>query len=303
MKCPLCLSSNSQELSYGGHIYFSRSMPLLLCRDCGLKYIAQQLSPQEITSMYDNPDYFDADYAGGAQSHYTENQKLNEMRARRVLQIVKKLKPHGKLLEIGCAGGHFLDFAKKQGYAPTGVEMSSQMAAHARSLGLTVYTGEVYNLPENEGPFDIIYMGDVLEHVPNLNDYTQYILSRLNPGGLLVLELPLTYNITLVGLIIGLKNLITSGRWDFRNLLPAQHRPKLIQSPPYHLLLFNRKSIKKLMEIHHLKSQTIRIYDGAPKPQYRRTAYGMVKTLTHFLTEYLFPFYFGDRGLVVAQKK
>ena len=301
--CPVCSSPDHHELNYGGHFFFNRPMPLVHCEKCGLKYIPQNLTSAEVTSMYDNATYFDTDYAGGAQPHYTESQAANEKKAARVLNFIKKFKSQGKLLEIGCAGGHFLDLARrKYHFDVTGVEMSSDMAAHARSLGLTVFTGEVYGLPKDRGPFDVIYMGDVLEHVPNLREFTDYILNLLNPKGLLVLELPLTYNPTLVGLVVGLKNLVRNRKWEFKNILPSQHQPKLIKSPPYHLLLFNRSSIKEYLRTFHMQPLVIRIYDGEPKPQFAASMYSRLKTLSHKFTDKVFPYYFGDRAIVVAEK-
>jgi 2-polyprenyl-3-methyl-5-hydroxy-6-metoxy-1,4-benzoquinol methylase len=53
----------------------------------------------------------------------------------------------GRLLEIGCAGGFFLDEGRKRGFEVVGIELNATMATHARTpLGLNVIQGRIEDI-------------------------------------------------------------------------------------------------------------------------------------------------------------
>jgi len=53
-----------------------------------------------------------------------------------------------KVLEVGCAEGHFLDAARKRGWEVCGVELSPVATASARRrFGLQVFEGVLDELP------------------------------------------------------------------------------------------------------------------------------------------------------------
>lgn len=308
-QCPLCGFSNPvTALPYGGYFYAGRQMPLFRCGNCRLAFVKHDLTDQEINAFYNVDSYFDSEYAGGAVLDYEANKKIQLQKADFALRKIVKFVDKGTLLEIGSAGGYFLDYARKRyGFIPKGVELSEKMCEFGRQkLALDMYCGGIGNAPRDWKDFDIVYMGDVLEHVAKPNEFIAEISRRIKKGGFLCMEVPLTYNWTLSGLFVGLANLLR-GRVGRQYFLPAQHRQNYLAKPPYHLLMFGSKSMKNLLNRNGFSVVYLKIYEGRPKDKFRYDSkaglYSLLKLLTHILTTYTPQAFFGDRMLVIGQKK
>ena len=241
--CPSCGNTKYKKLSFGGYLYQDTVMPLQKCAHCKLKYVSHNLTQAEIDEFYNRDEYFDSEYIGGAGGDYASNKLAMEEKADKVFRTLNRFKSTGKLLDTGCAGGFSLKVAHDTyGYDAYGAEVSKMMSQFAEKRGMKVCCGSTDAVPTSWGSFDAIYLGDVLEHVPTPNAFIQKIRARLSEGGVLVLEVPLSYNLTLSGLAIGFCNMLC-GRFGYRYFLPAQHRASFIAKPPYHLLMFNCSSM------------------------------------------------------------
>jgi cyclopropane fatty-acyl-phospholipid synthase-like methyltransferase len=100
----------------------------------------------------------------------------------------------GRLLEIGCAGGFFLDEARRRGFDVAGVELNATMAAHARSvLGLDVIQGRIEDVDWDAvaGPVDVLVLMDVLEHIPDPHGLLRQVSARLAADACLLIRGPL----------------------------------------------------------------------------------------------------------------
>ena len=303
--CPVCGGMSSRDLSFGGYYFAGEKLPLVLCDNCDLQYVRHHLNEKEISSFYNESEYFKSEYAGGGQTEeYAASRQDQEEKAARVLNIIKKIRPNGKLIEIGCAGGYFCALARdRYGYDVKGVELSEEMGQWGRqNLGLDIFTGSIFSAPLSWSGFSVAYLGDVLEHVSDPITFVGEIKSRLVTGGILVLELPFTYNWTLSGFIIGLANMFR-GRFGRKYFLPAQHRKNFVPKPPYHLLMFTRKSLKTFLEKQGFRVLYLKIYEGEPKDKFGRSFYSSLKQITHWLTWFLPQSFLGDRCLVIAELK
>lgn len=79
--------------------------------------------------------------------------------------LIERALPRGaRLLEIGCGQGLLLGELARRGMAAEGIEPSESAAQKAREAGLKVATG-YFPHPSCEGPFDVVVMSHVLEHV------------------------------------------------------------------------------------------------------------------------------------------
>jgi SAM-dependent methyltransferase len=124
----------------------------------------------EQEDVYDD-NYFSAkgDWVEGVWPlGYVQAERNVRKEAAEVLDILPKRR--GRLLEIGCAGGFFLDEARKRGFDVVGIELNESMAAHGRiGLGLNVIQGRIEDIDSSffRQSFDIIVLMDVLEHIPD----------------------------------------------------------------------------------------------------------------------------------------
>ena len=98
---------------------------------------------------------------------------------------------NGKLLEIGCSNGVFLEELKNLGWQVKGVEMSRESSQYAKEKrGLDVQNKRIEECDFRENEFDVIVMNMVLEHLYSPFDALQKIAQWLKPKGQLIFSLP-----------------------------------------------------------------------------------------------------------------
>lgn len=91
-----------------------------------------------------------------------------------------------RFLEIGCGAGHFLRLARKHGIDGCGLEIETTSLDALLADGFDVAAGPCAHW----SMFDAILMFQVLEHLDSPYDLLARNLSRLCPGGILVLSTP-----------------------------------------------------------------------------------------------------------------
>jgi SAM-dependent methyltransferase len=114
-----------------------------------------------------------------------------------VLETIARLAPPpGRALDVGCGTGFLLERLAGLGWSGIGVDLSPESVAIARerlrALGagdrLDAIVGSAYEPPE--GPFDLIALTDVLEHLEDPRACLGALRARLAPGGLVVVSTP-----------------------------------------------------------------------------------------------------------------
>ena len=96
----------------------------------------------------------------------------------------------GRVLEIGCASGAFLDKLARSGWTAEGIEFSKTAAQSARSLGFSVYSGSLESAPDPQHLFRLVVGWMVLEHLHDPVRALQKLHRWVEPGGWLVLSVP-----------------------------------------------------------------------------------------------------------------
>ncbi len=117
---------------------------------------------------------------------------LRRMNFETLLDRVGRITPLGglTLLEVGCSTGLFLEASSRRRAKVIGVEPEREKARVARSKGFEVIDGFFPECLPAEQNFDIIAFNDVFEHLPQPSAALRVCELRLNPGGLLILNLP-----------------------------------------------------------------------------------------------------------------
>jgi SAM-dependent methyltransferase len=190
------------------------------CTSCGLgRAETAHFDP----STYYTEDYFDGGYVDGYADYKSAEPVLRQEFARTV-QFVRRFQASGRLLELGCAYGFFLQEAKRY-YTTSGIELAKAAAEHCRSSGLNVLAGPINaaNL-ERLGQQDVIVMLDVIEHLPDPFSTLTLCAHHLDRGGILV---------------------VTTG--DFGSAVAkVSGKAWRLMTPPQHLWYFTTDSVRRL---------------------------------------------------------
>jgi len=94
------------------------------------------------------------------------------------------------VLEIGAAGGHFLNLVKQKGHQVTGCDLSeSQCKAAHDQYGINIINSDVKDLDIKE-KFDVIFMFQLFEHISDPCDFLYSVCQLLKQDGYLILDVP-----------------------------------------------------------------------------------------------------------------
>ncbi|MFN8524860.1 MAG: methyltransferase domain-containing protein [Chloroflexota bacterium] len=149
--------------------------PIVKCKRCGLVYQNPIPSHEEIIDAYDQ----------------VVDQRYEEERAGRLdtfardLAGVERHERPGRLLDVGCHLGLFLEVARERGWQTTGVEPSRWSVERARQAGLDVRHGTLDSVSFPSESFDVVTMWDVIEHFVDPLAELKRTHRLLRPDGLL----------------------------------------------------------------------------------------------------------------------
>ncbi len=151
---------------------------LVKCRDCRFVFSERIPSFEELDNHYKN---------------YGSNFYCSELTIKRYNEILDKMEPFrktGRLLDIGCGIGFFLDEAKKRGWAVYGTEYSERLIGLLREKGITIHEGQLNSENYEEGFFDVVTSFEVIEHINNPTSEVTEINKLIRKGGLVYLTTP-----------------------------------------------------------------------------------------------------------------
>jgi 2-polyprenyl-3-methyl-5-hydroxy-6-metoxy-1,4-benzoquinol methylase len=108
---------------------------------------------------------------------------------RYLLGLLSKPAKGKRLLDIGCAFGHFLDCAAAEGYTPFGTEVSEEMAdLSRRRRAYPVSTRPLDDLRLPETTFDVITFVDTFYYFEDPMRVLEQCRALLAPGGELLMR-------------------------------------------------------------------------------------------------------------------
>lgn len=192
--CPVCDSSNEKVFLkptvdetdphklYGAASGIQGTQNLVQCKNCEMIYESPRYDAQTIIQGY-------------ASSQEAEHDSQYEMRVKSFYLTLKKLGDKipakgAKILDIGTAGGAFLDAATQFGYEAHGLEPSKDLVTRGKSRGLKIEQGTIENHTFTANSFDMVCLWDVIEHLPDPKLALQEVKKLLKPEGILLINYP-----------------------------------------------------------------------------------------------------------------
>jgi 2-polyprenyl-3-methyl-5-hydroxy-6-metoxy-1,4-benzoquinol methylase len=176
--CPACAKSTEHR-----HLFVKNQCDISRCSACGL---GRADAPNFKPDQYYTDDYFSGGHADG-YADYRGAEPILRHEFARTVEFIRAYRPSGRLLEIGCAYGFFLEEARPF-YDVSGIEPAEDAADYCRRRGLRVLTG-VADEPAlaQLGGMDVIVLLDVIEHLPDPQATLTLCRRHLNAGGIIVI--------------------------------------------------------------------------------------------------------------------
>jgi SAM-dependent methyltransferase len=196
--CPSCKSSSH-------HVVLTKCRDLVFanpgewnlseCEQCGLVYTVPPVRPEDVIQYYP-PSY----------APYNPTASLRERPfgawLRKVAMFPYRIRfgspnwterpfGRGRLLDVGCGGGTFLEEASRQGWITFGIDVSDVAVKSARrnAPSASVRVGTLDGLVTDE-LFDYINLQHVLEHLHDPRRALLQCYAHLAPGGKLRINVP-----------------------------------------------------------------------------------------------------------------
>lgn len=224
-RCILCNGSKRNLLFQQGN------WNVYKCLDCGLGFLDPLPDQTELYALYQGV-YFQEQYGDSPDPESPEMAKRLVQEEHRI-RFFRKFKKRGRLLDMGCGMGFFLQACRNYGYHVEGFDLSADLAAYVYGrLKIPVTIGTIETLHYEKESLDIITMWHFLEHTSDARVYLEKSWEWLKPDGLLVVDVP-NYE--------GTDAQKTWNNWKGWQL-------------PYHLYHFTKQSLDDMLSMHGFRT-------------------------------------------------
>lgn len=188
--CPICNSTQfSPFLSAVDNTVSRETFQIVQCNSCGFKFTNPRPEESELGRYYKSEEYVSHSNTkkGFINSTYQSVRKYTLLKK---LQLISKHYKTGRILDIGCGTGEFLNVCKNAKWQTVGIEPDDDAREMAiKNYGLDVHQESDLVFLENAS-FDVISMWHVLEHVPKLNERVEELKRLIKPNGIIIIAVP-----------------------------------------------------------------------------------------------------------------
>lgn len=217
MQCYLC---NTRQLFF----FRKNGYDLYRCPSCGLIRTDLQKHYASFLKSFYKHGYFHGQESCSAYVDYGKDKPFVIKNMQTILSRIPKTR--GKLLDVGCAYGYFLELALSYGFDAYGFDASryavTQAAPHIKKR---IRVGTLTTVSYPKESFDVITLFDVIEHLQDPVADLRKLRSYLKSGGVIVIATGDTNSL--------LSNILRK-RWTFYN-------------PPQHLFFFTTHTIEEVL--------------------------------------------------------
>lgn len=99
--------------------------------------------------------------------------------------------PPGKLLDVGCGGGRFMNRMRRKSWEVEGIDSDEKATCKiTRRYGMKTYTGDLLSCELPGASYDAITMSHAIEHLFDPEKSLKECMRLLKPGGKLVVTTP-----------------------------------------------------------------------------------------------------------------
>ena len=178
MLCNIC---GSNKIKYK---FTKNDYKLYQCDGCSFVFV----HPYPNNEMLDR--YYQESYESGKYEIYATamdiRRKINEQR----FSDIQKFNPGGKIFDIGCGVGYFLNVAQEHNLETYGVEFTEEGTKISKIKHKNVYKGTLDENTFSDSFFDVVSIFDVIEHIIKPMNTFKEISRIIKRDGILAITTP-----------------------------------------------------------------------------------------------------------------
>jgi len=229
-KCNLCGKKFFKK------IYVKNNYNIWRCENCSLVFVWPQPTDKELSDSYS--------YKTG----YFEHTDFKEGELDSFFEEIFRKKEKGNFLDIGCGTGRIVYTAKMCNWNAEGIDLNKDTVERAKKKGLNIKYSNIDDFKGKKNYYDVINMGDLIEHVRNPNETIRKAKELLGEKGKLFISTP------------NINSFFPKYSFWISKIfkIPWSH-----PSPPYHLFEFSNRNFPKFLEKEGFKTENI-TYSNIP---------------------------------------
>lgn len=187
--CPVCAGTSfSPFLSCKDYLISDKTFAIQSCNQCGFRMTNPRPDASSIGEYYKSDAYISHNDNGGGLID-TVYKGVRSYTLRSKLALINSLaKQPGKLLDVGCGTGSFLETCQVAGWTISGMEPDNDARRIASEKLKTPIAERLTDIPDNK--YDVITLWHVLEHVADLESTITRFYQLLNDSGSLLIAVP-----------------------------------------------------------------------------------------------------------------
>ncbi len=175
---------------------FNLSIDSYVCEKCGLIYASPVLSPDSLRPFY--KDFYHLMHFGTPPSPQKNLYKKGQ--GKKIYRLLRKWFDGDqiKVLEIGCGNGNvikeFIREAIAEDYKAVGIGLEYSKdyikCFDPEDLDVKIIEGDLHDIASSSGPFDVVIMSHVFEHLLEPHLELQKIKNFIEKHSLIYIEVP-----------------------------------------------------------------------------------------------------------------
>ena len=185
--CPICGTPSRTIISKFDRRF--KILPHAKCDECALVRHEFMLSDEQLAEYYSESYRNDYQWVNSGPTSKHIKKRVSEAKSR-LNKLQPFLKKHPRVLDFGCGSGEFIDLMQDSGALASGFEPGKLYSSYAKDRkGLDVQNCGWENY-ECADKLDVVTAFHVFEHLTDPFKAFKKVVSWLNVGGLIYIEVP-----------------------------------------------------------------------------------------------------------------
>jgi len=233
--CIICKGNKFKKV-YNLEKISNKPYKVIKCSNCNMISIYPIPSKNFITKYYNDPLYHNSTYFRKMTTNFKGSSEAELFS--KGLNLIEKFYPkNGKILDVGCSSGVFLNMAKNHGWETTGIDISKDFVNYARkNFELDIRLGYLEDFSFKENSFDVVTLWDLIEHLREPVKLLNEVYRILRSEGILLIVTP--DQDSLIKKATDLSYKLSFRKWK---------TPVSVVYDLHHLYYFSKRNIIKLL--------------------------------------------------------